>query len=110
VIGFQIVNTIKGKKINRFEEIQDVSRNKDALSVRATRVMAAACSQPLPVLVTASTLTKLSLAKVRQKLSLAKARIFLIAVCSSSVHARRFWGHLITRSRSEDFSVRSALI
>jgi hypothetical protein len=35
--------------------------------------MAAACSQSLPVLVTASTLTKLSLAKVREKCSLAKA-------------------------------------
>ena len=37
-------------------------------------------------------------------------RNFLTAVCSSSVRARRFWGHLLTRSRSPDFSVRSALI
>ena len=51
------------EKTNYFEEIQDISQNKDALSVWATRVMAAACSQPLPVLVTgASTQLKLSLA------------------------------------------------
>jgi hypothetical protein len=36
-------------------------------------------------------------------------RFFLTAVCSSSVHARRFWGHLLTRLRLADFSVRSAL-
>jgi hypothetical protein len=52
VIVFQVVNTIKGKKLNLFEEIHDISHIKDALSVWATRVMAAACSQPLPVLVT----------------------------------------------------------
>jgi hypothetical protein len=40
--------------------------------------MASACSQSLQMLVTASTLTKLSLAKVRENFSLAKAReIFL---------------------------------
>ena len=33
------MNTIKGEKINKFEEIQDISRNKDALSVWATSVM-----------------------------------------------------------------------
>ena len=37
-------------------------------------------------------------------------RNFLTAVCSSSVHARRFWGHLLTRSRSANFSVCSSLI
>jgi hypothetical protein len=62
------------EKTNYFEEIQDISQNKDALSVWATHVMAAACSQPLPVLVTgASTQLKLSLAgscvaKVRENL------------------------------------------
>jgi hypothetical protein len=34
----------------------------------------------------------------------------LTTVCSSSVHARRFWGHLLTRSRSADFSFHSALV
>jgi hypothetical protein len=62
------------------KKIQDISQNKDALSVQVTRVMAAACSQPLPVLVTASTLTKLSLAKVREKLSLAKVRIIFCSL------------------------------
>jgi hypothetical protein len=37
------------------------------------------------------------------------AQNLLIAVCSSSVRARRLLGHLLTRSRSTDFSVRSAL-
>jgi hypothetical protein len=38
------------------------------------------------------------------------ARIFLITVCLSLVHARRFRGHLLTRSRLVDFLVRSALL
>jgi hypothetical protein len=35
------MNTIKEKKLNYFEIIQDISRNKDALSVQTTHVMAA---------------------------------------------------------------------
>jgi hypothetical protein len=42
--------------------------------------MAAACSQSLPVVVTASTLTKLSLAKVREFFLLAKAREILLSL------------------------------
>jgi hypothetical protein len=93
--------------------IQDILLNKDALSVWATRVMAAAFSQSLPVLVTASTLTKLSLAKVRGNFSLAKARKILLSLFAQvqfSLHAHKFWGHLLTRSRSADFSVRSSLV
>jgi hypothetical protein len=43
-------------------------------------MMAAACSQSLPVLVTASTFTKLSLAKVCKKFSLAKAHKNLLSL------------------------------
>ena len=68
------------EKTNFVKEIQDISQNKDALSVWATPVMAAACSQPLPVLVTAYTLTKLSLAKVRENFSLAILSLQIISV------------------------------
>ena len=43
------------------------------MSVWATFVMASACRHSVPVLVTASKFTKLSLAKVQEKISLAKA-------------------------------------
>ena len=56
------------EKTNYFEEIQDISQNKDALSVWATRLMAAACSQSLPVLVTAaSTLKKCNWLEMARK-------------------------------------------
>jgi hypothetical protein len=58
--------------------------------------MAAACSQSLPVLVTANRiyLKQIVTGKGVRKIVTGKgAQHFLIVVCSSSVHARRFLGH-----------------
>jgi hypothetical protein len=96
------------------EEIQDISRNKDALSVQTTRVMAAVLHSVEPA--TSGAVDRIYLEQIvtgkgARKIDTAKgARNFLITACSSSVHARRFLGHLLTRSRLADFSVRSALV
>jgi hypothetical protein len=62
------MSTFKGKILNYFEAIQDISRNKGALSVQTTRVMAAVWHSVQPVTSGAGDhsiyLKKLSLARI----------------------------------------------